>query len=106
MFGLLSRIWELRANVSAYDASYIALAESLDCTMLTADRRLARAPGPECPITVVPHSFTDLLFVTQHVSTSVEPRAASLHRTPEERRRNPDAGPYFSVRTGWPLLRS
>jgi len=55
VFGLLPRIWELRANLSAYDSSYIALAESLDCTMLTADRRLARAPGPECPITVVPH---------------------------------------------------
>lgn len=54
-FGLLPRIWDLRNNVSAYDASYIALAESLDCTMLTADRRLARAPGPQCPITLVPH---------------------------------------------------
>ena len=54
VFGLLPRIWALRENVSAYDASYIALAEALDCTMLTADRRLARAPGTECPITVVP----------------------------------------------------
>lgn len=52
--GLLERVWELRANVSAYDASYIALAESLDCTLVTADGRLARAPGIRCPVTVVP----------------------------------------------------
>lgn len=52
--GLLERIWELRDNVSAYDASYIALAEGLDCALLTADARLARAPGSRCPITVVP----------------------------------------------------
>ncbi len=43
--GLLERIWELRDNVSAYDASYIALAEALDCPLLTADGRLAQAPG-------------------------------------------------------------
>ena len=51
--GLLPRIWELRENVSAYDASYVALAESLGCPLLTADARLARAPGPTCAITVV-----------------------------------------------------
>ena len=51
---LLSRVWELRQNVSAYDASYVALAESLGCSLLTADARLARAPGATCPITVVP----------------------------------------------------
>lgn len=52
--GLLARVWELRENVSAYDASYIALAEGLECTLLTADARLARAPGSRCPVTVVP----------------------------------------------------
>lgn len=52
--GLLDRVWELRENVSAYDASYVALAESLACTLLTADARLARAPGLGCTITVVP----------------------------------------------------
>ena len=51
--GLLGRIWELRANVSAYDATYVAVAEALDAPLLTADARLARAPGPRCPITVV-----------------------------------------------------
>ena len=52
--GLLERVWELRENVSAYDASYIALAELLDCSLLTADGRLGQAPGTRCPITVVP----------------------------------------------------
>lgn len=52
--GLLSRVWELRENVSAYDASYVALAELLDCALLTADARLSRAPGTRCPVTVVP----------------------------------------------------
>jgi predicted nucleic acid-binding protein len=52
--GLLNRVWELRENVSAYDASYVALAESLGCTLLTADARLSRAPGIRCAITMVP----------------------------------------------------
>lgn len=51
---LLHRVWELRDNVSAYDACYVALAEFLGSTLLTADARLARAPGTRCPITVVP----------------------------------------------------
>lgn len=54
VFSLLHRVWELRENVSAYDASYVALAESLDCALLTADARLARAPGTRCAVTVVP----------------------------------------------------
>ena len=40
---LLPRMWELRDNLSAYDATYVALAESLDATLLTADARLAHA---------------------------------------------------------------
>ena len=51
--GLLERVWALRDNLSAYDATYVAVAEALNCPLLTADARLARAPGPECPITVV-----------------------------------------------------
>ena len=51
---LLDRIWELRENVSAYDASYLALAEALSCSLVTADARLSRAPGLRCPVTVVP----------------------------------------------------
>ena len=53
-FTLLHRVWELRDNLSAYDASYVALAEQLDCPLLTADARLSRSPGVRCPITVVP----------------------------------------------------
>jgi predicted nucleic acid-binding protein len=52
--GLLPRVWELRDNLSAYDASYVALAETLDCALLTADARLSRAPGLRCALTVVP----------------------------------------------------
>ncbi|RZT87664.1 putative nucleic acid-binding protein [Pseudonocardia sediminis] len=53
-FPLLERVWELRQNVSAYDASYVALAELLDCALVTGDARLARAPGIRCVTTVVP----------------------------------------------------
>ena len=42
---LLSRIWDLRKNLTAYDAAYVALAEALDAKLLTCDGRLARAPG-------------------------------------------------------------
>ena len=42
---LLERIWQLRENVSAYGAAYVALAESLSMVLVTADRRLAGAPG-------------------------------------------------------------
>lgn len=52
--GLLIRVWELRENVTSYDATYVALAEALDCPVVTADRRLARAPGLRCPVTVIP----------------------------------------------------
>ena len=51
--GLLARVWELRDNLSAYDATYVALAEALGCALVTADARLAQAPGPTCAITVV-----------------------------------------------------
>jgi predicted nucleic acid-binding protein len=46
----LARIWELRENLTAYDAAYVALAEALDACLLTADEHLARAPGPECEV--------------------------------------------------------
>lgn len=44
------RVWQMRGNVTAYDAWYVALAESLDCVLLTLDGRLARAPGVGCHI--------------------------------------------------------
>ena len=51
-FRLLDRCWELRANLTFYDAAYVALAETLGVTLVTGDRRLAAAPGPRCPIEV------------------------------------------------------
>ena len=42
---LLSRIWELRDNLTAYDATYVALAETLDAPLVTTDGRLARTSG-------------------------------------------------------------
>lgn len=45
---LWPRAWELRSSLSAYDALYVALAEQLDAPLLTADARLARAPGLRC----------------------------------------------------------
>jgi predicted nucleic acid-binding protein len=50
---LMQRAYQLRANVTAYDAAYIALAEALGCELVTADQRLANATGPTCRIRVV-----------------------------------------------------
>ncbi len=49
----MTRAYELRANVTPYDAAYIGLAEALDCDLVTADVRLAKAPGPRCQIRIV-----------------------------------------------------
>ena len=49
----LPRIWELRNNLTAYDAAYIALAESLPAPLITSDRRLAGASGHEADILLV-----------------------------------------------------
>ena len=50
---LWPRAWELRTSLSAYDALYVALAEQLNATLLTADIRAARAPGLRCPVEVL-----------------------------------------------------
>ncbi len=52
---LIDRMWELRDNLSAYDAGYVALAESLKCPLATGDRRIARAPGVRCEMIVIDH---------------------------------------------------
>jgi len=49
---LLSRIWDLRQNVTAYDAAYIALAEALPAPLVTCDARLASAPGHSARVEV------------------------------------------------------
>lgn len=49
---LRERAWEMRSNLSTYDAGYVALAEHIGATLVTADARLARAPGVRCAIEV------------------------------------------------------
>jgi predicted nucleic acid-binding protein len=50
---LLPRIWDLRNNLTAYDAAYVALAEALDAPLLTRDRRLATSAGHRARIELV-----------------------------------------------------
>ena len=50
---LRPRMWALRHDLSAYDATYVALAELMTAPLLTTDRRLARAPGLLCPVRIV-----------------------------------------------------
>ena len=50
---LMMRVWNLRANMSAYDAVYVALAEALDAPLLTRDRRLANAPGHRAHVELI-----------------------------------------------------
>jgi predicted nucleic acid-binding protein len=50
---LLGRCWELRDNLTIYDAAYVALAEVLKVSLLTGDKRLAGATGPRCHIEVL-----------------------------------------------------
>jgi predicted nucleic acid-binding protein len=50
---LLSRVWELRKNLTAYDAVYVALAEVLDAPLLTRDQRLAASAGHRARIELV-----------------------------------------------------
>ena len=48
------RVWELRSNLTSYDAWYVALAEALEFPLVTLDFRLSRAPGPRCDVIVPP----------------------------------------------------
>lgn len=49
-----ARVWEMRGNVTAYDAWYVAVAESLGAKLATLDRRLVRATGPLCAFSTPP----------------------------------------------------
>ena len=50
------RVWALRGNLTSYDAWYVAVAEALDCPLVTLDRRLDRATGPTCEVLIPPRS--------------------------------------------------
>ncbi|MBO0805450.1 MAG: type II toxin-antitoxin system VapC family toxin [Nocardiopsaceae bacterium] len=50
---LLDRMWELRDNVTPYDAAYVALAERLECALLTCDAKLVGAAGVRCGVDLV-----------------------------------------------------
>jgi predicted nucleic acid-binding protein len=50
---LLTRMWQIRANISAYDATYVALAESRNLTLVTADAKLARAATGYCRVELI-----------------------------------------------------
>jgi predicted nucleic acid-binding protein len=50
---LLSRMWDLRDNITPYDAAYVALAEQLRATLITCDVRLASAPAAKCTFDVI-----------------------------------------------------
>ena len=54
MAPLLRRVWELRDNLSAYDALFVAAAEMHDFALVTADRRLTAAPGLRCRVELIP----------------------------------------------------
>ena len=51
--GLTDRIWQLRLNMTVFDAAYVALAEALDIPLVTTDARLARAPGHRARVQVI-----------------------------------------------------
>ncbi len=51
--GLLKRAWQFRANCTAYDAAYLALAEAVDAVLITCDRRLAAVPGSQAKVEVI-----------------------------------------------------
>jgi predicted nucleic acid-binding protein len=50
---LMVRAFDMRANITAYDTCYVALAEALDCPLITADRRLANTPMTTCTTEVL-----------------------------------------------------
>lgn len=47
------RVWELRDNATPYDAWYVALAESLDAALVTADAKLSQMPGIQCEVELI-----------------------------------------------------
>jgi predicted nucleic acid-binding protein len=52
--GVAERVWQLRYNLTGYDAAYVALAETLSATFVTLDQRIARSPAAKCTIASPP----------------------------------------------------
>jgi predicted nucleic acid-binding protein len=50
---LAGRVWELRCDVTPYDAAYLALAEARGCRLVTTDRKLRDCPGLRCEVRIV-----------------------------------------------------
>lgn len=53
LMGLVDRMWQLRDNLTPYDAAYVAAAENLFCPLVTGDARLSRVPGLHCSLRVI-----------------------------------------------------
>ena len=52
----VQRVWQLRHNASAYDAWYLAIAEDLDCRLVTGDRRISSVPAVQCEVVTPPRA--------------------------------------------------
>lgn len=77
----MRRAFELRDDVTAHDATYVALAEQLDCELLTADPRLAASPNVTCQVAAIstghrgPEAFASLWSSVSRVASSTSARA-------------------------------
>ena len=71
--GLTLRAFELRANVTAYRACYVALAEALNWRLFTLERRLAHAYGPRCDVLLITLPVWDRWVADPHVLVEDRP---------------------------------
>jgi predicted nucleic acid-binding protein len=60
-----ARVWELRDNVTCYDAGHMALAEHLDASMSTLDQKLTKASGTRCDFLTVPNDHLELVLAAR-----------------------------------------
>ncbi len=74
------RAYELRSNVTAYDATYVALAEQLSCELLTVDGRLSRASGVRCPIRELTVALAPVVVAAPVQPTSGQAQGGTLSR--------------------------